>query len=495
MFISLRYKLFGSMLAAVVVVVVGMLFLIHLSFGRGFLNYVNTEEAGRLDSLASHIEEAYGEQGDWQFIAGNSRLWRRFLAASTPEGPLQFDPMAYDWSLREPDGHRHLGGMSHGMRRGGKMASRLPEELKHLFELRVILLDADKRLLAGPKRLASAKMVLTPLKLQEKTVGYLGHIPQKNIFARYRLRFIRQQRKSFGLIALGITLLASLIAFPLAGWLLKRINALAAATHLLAAGKFETRLEAGPADELGRLVGDFNTLALTLEKNEKGRQQWLADISHELRTPLSVLRGEIEAIEDGVRAPSPDALGSLHSEVMRLNRLVDDLFQLSLADLGALNYRKEKLPLGPLLIGAVASFRPEFSEKGLSIELDLAAGGELFLFADGQRLRQLFTNILQNSLRYTDCGGILRIGCKAAAAEVEIIFEDSLPGVSPKDHQRLFERLYRVEGSRNRESGGAGLGLAICRKIVEAHGGRIVAKNASLGGLAIQINLPLGDMV
>jgi two-component system sensor histidine kinase BaeS len=323
-------------------------------------------------------------------------------------------------------------------------------------------------------------------------VGFLGHIPRQDVLAQHQLQFVRQQKKSFAVISLVIAALAALLAFPLASRLVRRINALANGTHRLAAGKYRTRLAKGPADELGQLTRDFNSLALTLEKNEQGRRQWVADISHELRTPLAVLRGEIEALQDGVRQFTPAALGSMHAEIMRLNRLVDDLFQLSMSDIGALTYRKEQVDGAVILNQAADRFRVEFAKKNIGLTVAVPPPGELGLFADPERLRQLFDNLLGNSGKYTAADGEVRVSCRAAAGGVEILFQDSGPGVAAADLDRMFERLFRVENSRSRVSGGAGLGLAICRNIVEAHGGTIGAEPSPLGGVTIRVTLPAG---
>ena len=489
MFISIRYKLFGTLLAAVVVVIVGMFFLIHWSFNRGFLNYVNGEETKRLESLAIHLQETYSEQGDWLFMEGNLRLWRRFLAASTPEGPQQFDPMEDRRSTFDPKNNHRPPGMGHEMRHRESPPRRFPEELRHLFEFRVVLMDGMKSVVVGPRKLDRDEMVITPLMENSLTVGYLGHLPEKNLFSQHQLHFVQEQKKAFAGIALLIASLAALMAFPLASRLLKRMNALACATHQLAAGKFDTRLAVGPSDELGQLTEDFNFLAQTLEKNEQGRRQWLADISHELRTPLAVLRGEIEALEDGVRPSTPEALRSLHSEVMRLNRLMDDLFQLAMSDIGALTYQKESVDVAEIMGQAVGLFRTKFSEKNISLTVETIGDGKVACFADPQRLHQLFANLLNNSLKYTDPGGTLRISGQLVSCAIEILFEDSFPGVLSADMGRLFERLYRVENSRNRRSGGAGLGLSICKNIVEAHNGTIEAKASPFGGLSIRVIL------
>ncbi len=266
------------------------------------------------------------------------------------------------------------------------------------------------------------------------------------------------------------------------------VKRLAEATHLLAAGQHATRVPVESRDELGRLAGDFNSLAQALERNEQLRRGFMADVSHELRTPLAVISGELEALEDGVRPLSRESLASLRTEVSALGKLVDDLNQLALADVGALAYRKQSLNLVPIIEQAVDSYRERMADKHLALDLDLAASAPVF--GDADRLTQLFRNLLENSARYTDGGGRLRVAAHRDGARVAIDFEDSAPGVPAASLPHLFERFYRVEGSRSRANGGAGLGLAICRNIVQAHGGDIAADPSALGGLRVRVTLP-----
>lgn len=358
-----------------------------------------------------------------------------------------------------------------------------------LFEHRIVLMDKNKDILFGPSNQPET-MKFTPLKQSSEVVGYLGLIPQQKVIDDLQLRFVEQQKKSFGIIALAMAILAAMLSIPLAKQMVKRLKALAGATHQLAAGHYETRLEAGSVDELGQLTDDFNTLAKTLEHNEQLRHQWFGDISHELRTPLAVLRGEIEALQDGIRPATPEALASLHSEVMRLGRLVDDLFQLSMSDIGALTYRKEELNLSQLLGESVDTIHHEFASKKITITKKWTDENDFILVGDPDRLHQLFDNLLNNSLKYTDPGGKLDISLSLSKDKVTIHFQDSAPGVDFSELHKLFDRLYRVESSRNRTSGGTGLGLAICRNIVEAHDGDIAAESSELGGLLIKIRLP-----
>jgi two-component system sensor histidine kinase BaeS len=235
-------------------------------------------------------------------------------------------------------------------------------------------------------------------------------------------------------------------------------------------------------------------MALTLEKNERERRQWVADISHELRTPISVLQGEIEALMDGIRTVTPETIHSLHAETLRLKHLVEDLYQISLSDLGALTYRKDHLDLLEVLRDSVESYRAEFDRKNISLTISTPRGLNAIGFADRERLNQLFFNLLENSLRYTDTGGKLFVETQVSNNSLTIEFRDSEPGVPVQDRARLFERFYRVEGSRSRESGGAGLGLTICKNIVDAHEGTISAHESPLGGLLIRVVLPVSGV-
>jgi two-component system, OmpR family, sensor histidine kinase BaeS len=288
-----------------------------------------------------------------------------------------------------------------------------------------------------------------------------------------------------------MVLVIIVISFPVARRLVKPIKEMAAATHDIASGRYATRISFSSSDELGQLACDFNAMALTLEKHEIQRRQWVADISHELRTPVAVLQGEIEALLDGIHTISPETIRSLHAETLRLKRLVEDLYQLSLSDLGALTYRKENLDLLDVLKDSMESYRAEFDRKHISLMLDVPEDVKATGFADRERLNQLFINLLENSLRYTDAGGKLCVGAQVGNGFLTIDFQDSEPGVCVEDRDRLFERFYRVEGSRNRGSGGAGLGLTISKKIVDAHGGVMSAHESPLGGLLIRIALPV----
>ncbi len=476
--IGITYRLFLAILAAASLAVVSMYLIMQWSIDRGFLRYVNTMEQARLVRLSGRLEESYTGSESWNFLQDAPNRWRRFVAESLPD---------------EETGPAERGHLPPTRKTTDVLPDRpLPPKVVRSFIMRVFLLDAGKKPLFGPTDVP-ATVELKPLRYHDQVVGYLGLLPRNYLSDAHQVRFLKQQKLALGLVGGVVLLLAAGLSLPLANRLVRPIRALAAATDRLAAGEFTTRVSVTSADELGQLAHDFNALALTLEKNEQARRQWVADISHELRTPLAVLRGEIEAIQDGVRQPNPDSIRSLHGEVLRLGRLIEDLYQLSLSDLGALTYRKEKLDLGELLNATLSTYRPEFAGKDIALFVNIPTGPAAVVFGDPERLHQLFANLLDNALKYTDSGGNLAIGltCRDGIATVD--FQDSAPGVPEDELERLFDRLYRVETSRCRAAGGAGLGLAICRNIIEAHAGTITARQSPRGGVWIRVTLPLRE--
>ncbi len=481
--IGITYRLFLAILAAASLAVVSMFVIMRWSIDRGFLRYVNTMEQARLIRLSARLEEGYAGPGSWDFLKNDPSQWRRYIAESLPDEETgstergEQDRVRPQLPRKEADIPRDRP---------------LPPKVVRSFMTRAFLLDAGKKPLFGPSDFP-VTVELKPLRYHDHVVGYLGLLPRYYLSDAHQLRFLKQQKLALGLVGGIVLILAAGLSLPLANRMVRPIRALAQATDRLAAGEFSTRVPVTSTDELGQLAHDFNALALTLEKNEQARRQWVADISHELRTPLAVLRGEIEALEDGVRQPTPDSIRSLHGEVLRLGRLVDDLYQLSLSDLGALSYRKEKLDLAGLLETALAHYRTEFTAKNIALAIDIPRDPPVTIFGDPERLHQLFANILDNALKYTDPGGLLVISLSCRDALATIDFQDSAPGVPESELTRLFDRLYRVETSRTRAAGGAGLGLAICRNIIEAHAGTIAAHQSPQGGLWITVTLPLRE--
>ena len=458
--LGITSKLFFAILFCCVVVAIAIGAASRLSFKQGFLDYVSQRDAQRLETLKTSLVDAYREEGNWAFLAGNERLWRRLVRAEVhPEGPRG-----------RPDPLPHPG-------------FRLP--LPPLT-----LLDTGGHVVMGAPNWPP-DATRTALQLDGRTIGWLVSVPVSRLTNAADLRFQEGQLKAGWLFAILGVLLAAAVAMLLARVMLVPVKRLAAALHQLATGDYSTRVVASSRDELGQLAGDFNRLARVLENNEQMRRHFMADISHELHTPLAVLRGELEAMEDGVRTPTPEALKSLQAEVSTLSKLVDDLYELSLADVGALSYHMEVFDPVEVLQQALSAFGERLQGQSIRLETRIPPSTGWTIEADPQRLLQLFNNLLENVVRYTDPGGRLRVSVSRDGESLRVDFQDSEPAVPADALPRLFERLYRVESSRNRASGGAGLGLALCRSIAEAHGGTIEARPSPLGGLWISLTFPL----
>jgi two-component system sensor histidine kinase BaeS len=285
-------------------------------------------------------------------------------------------------------------------------------------------------------------------------------------------------------------LLAVLVTSLLSRQILAPVRELAKASRALTSRRFDTRIKVRSKDEFGDLATDFNNLAEALERYEQMRRQWLADISHELRTPLAILRGEIEAMQDGVREITPEALESLHFEVMHVGRIVHDLQELS--RLESHPFQAELTAVHPLevLDETLRSYSARFEKQELHLETEGRDLEGVTIRADADRLKQLFANLLENALRYVRAPGVLKIWPELKAGRLFLSFEDSGPGVPEESLPRLFDRLYRVDQARSRAQGGSGLGLAICKSIVESFGGEITASQAAAGGLRITMVFP-----
>ena len=310
---------------------------------------------------------------------------------------------------------------------------------------RFTLFDANRERIAGfatPSPNAIERAVV----VDGLTVGWLALTPFESVSSGAEKRFADAQARVAWGVGGGALLLAAGIAFWASRRLLRPVARVAEATHRLAAGAYETRVpETTRSDEIGRLGRDFNQLAHTLQRNEAMRREFMADVSHELRTPLGVLHGELEALEDGVRQLDAAQLASLQGEVATLHKLVDDLYELSLADVGALAYRKAELDLRDVIDSTAGAFGERIAGSGLQLQLELPSE-PLPAFGDERRLRQLFNNLFENSCRYTDAGGALQVKARQEGRSAVIDVLDSGPGVSGEQLPRLFERFFRGEG-------------------------------------------------
>jgi two-component system sensor histidine kinase BaeS len=503
---KLWHKLALTIISITSIILILALFLSQQSVKSGFLEYINGIEARKLQRLSNRLINDYEFYNDWEFIKENRRLWGRYLHEAKPNPPRRRRPEGDHPPPRPP----HLQGFAkrfstedapppprreEGRGRGDLERRDAPPKRHRRLRpdpppINISLLDQDNKKVIGFG--AHRKDAINkPLILEGVTIGYLRIDPFTRIVGELDQQFIAHQKQAFIKIALIALLLIMIGAWGLAFYLRRRIDQLGVHARQLTKGQYSVKIEHSSADELGQLADNLNYLGRTLHENRQSRQQWIADISHELRTPLAILCGQVEALEDGIRPFDHKAIKLLGREVNRLGKLVDDLFQLSLSDLGALSYHKERLTINPLVEGVMEHFHQRLATKALDVDLSLTACSNLNILGDPQRLRQALINIVENAIRYTDAGGVIKISCYQQDRSIRLSIEDSTPSVSPDQLNKLFQCLYRGERSRNRSTGGAGLGLAIVQSIVNAHEGSITAKISTLGGLLLELRFPI----
>lgn len=493
--LKIAHQLFLALLLSTGGTLAVMALLAQWSISHGFLNYINQVESERLDTLAIRIQNEYAHQGNWTWLDNNPRTWRWLLRQDASSYERESPPPRPPPLLRPPPPPLFAGPGIHRYRLPPPRPAAPPplppppaDPL--LLGSRLTLLDADRQPVIGRVISTDTQLIEKPLVVDDQTIGWLVLKPLGRITNDRELNFLRQQAHTFLLIAAALLASAALLALLLARQLTRPLRELTGLVKNLASGDYQTRVSLVGKDEIAELGQDINTLARTLADNQQARQRWIADISHELRTPLTVVRGELEALEDGIRPFNRAGLESLQGEIRRLSKLVEDLHELSLSDLGALNYQRRPLDVGEILTQAIDAFATRLQRQGLTLTLAQPTLPILPVNGDRERLLQLFSNLLENAVRYTDAGGRIEVAVSVADHTINVAIEDSPPGVALEDCPRLFERLYRVDASRSRAHGGSGLGLAICQSIVTAHEGTITAQPSILGGLRISVTLP-----
>jgi len=471
--LRIQNKLFLTLLLTSIIAVAILAIVMQWSVSHGMVEYVNKREADKLQPLISDIALRYTRYENWQWLDSKPALLRQIMI----ENQL----------VRRHDDHCDDDDEDCRKHEHKKLTSQLLSPSRRRPDIAIV--DLTGKTVVAINTRASERAQIA-IESNDKVIGWVSIPQRKNITEGFELLFIQQQRKAFWLMSLVVIVLAGIIAFPLARHFVRPIEQLRDGANQLTQGQYQLKLPIKRNDELGVLARDFNELAITLEQNESSRKRWLADISHELRTPLAILSGEIEAMLDGVRPVSKQGIESMHEEVAHLSQLVNDLYELTKADIGGLSYRKSEIDLSELVQTKLNAYQHIFKEHKLSVNFDKPASA-ITLWADSTRINQLLDNLLTNAYRYTNEGGQIKLAIQHSQTQITLIIEDSEPGVSDQALAHLFDYLYRTEQSRNRESGGSGLGLAICKRIAEGHGGSMTAEHSALGGVAIRTQFPV----
>ncbi|HSC03230.1 MAG TPA: ATP-binding protein, partial [Solirubrobacteraceae bacterium] len=298
------------------------------------------------------------------------------------------------------------------------------------------------------------------------------------------------------LISLGIAvgaavLMALILSTIVSASVVRPVRALAGAAQRIARGGHASRVPVRGTDELAQLAGAFNDMATSLERAEQIRRQLLADVAHELRNPLATVESYVEALSDGVLAADEENWSAIRAETTRLNRLVNDLQEVSRAEAHELDLHPTPAKLSALAEDAVKAATPTYAAKGVTLDAALSSHSPT-VEVDRERLAEVLANLLANALRHTPSGGEVRVSAHTQGRFAEIAIADTGEGIPPEHLDRIFERFYRIDPARSRASGGTGIGLAIVRAIVEAHDGTVTATSEGLGhGATFTIRLPI----
>lgn len=514
--LTIQRKVFLTILALTTVLVVVLALALRWNLGQGFARYTSAAELARLSWLVEKIETAYAANGSWDFLRSDpERAWRRLTrpdprgdynarredrdrlrSDDVPPRPRDFAPQGeppprwsddrpprpeYDFRPRSPR-------QDEDPSRPRPAAAPANDPLR--IAPRLTLFDGEGQRVAGNDG-NDPVGATQPIHHQGKIVGHLSLLVASKAIDELDAAFLASQTRNILLAGAAALVLSLLAAWGLARHLLAPIRDVADGARRIADGWLDARIPVRREDELGELAVDFNLMAERLARIEESRRAWISDASHELRTPLAVLRAEIEALQDGVRTPDAATLARLHKQVAQLAKLVDDLRLTLDRELDSDSLAHVRFSPLEVLAETIAAFRERYAAAGIGIELAGLNADNRTMLGDEGRITQVFINLLENSLRYTDAGGRLRIVARSDSRRLVVKFDDTAPAPPRAAMPHLFERFFRAEPSRSRALGGSGLGLAICKSLIEAHGGRIQAGYSDLGGLAVRIELPM----
>jgi signal transduction histidine kinase len=465
-FHSLRFRLL-LMAAAVLVIALGAVALFSARVvSVQFREYLASRgpRPADLEALGAELAASWQRTGGWSgahaiLSSAGRRMERellvvgadgRFAAATSPDetyGPV-----------RVTEGGRRLSLVRRSDRGSGELE----------------LIGADHVALAANDGRPLGTLFVTPAAPQGG-IGELG--------------FVRRINRALLWAALAAGTAGLLLAFALGRRILKPVEALTQAARRMEAGDLDQRVAVTGRDEIAGLARAFNAMAERRATAERLRRDLVSDVAHELRSPLTNLRCQIEALQDGLAPASPEVFESLHEEARLLETLIDDLQDLALAEAGQLELELEPLDLAREVERAVRAFGPLAESKGLRMEIECSQ--DLSVFADSRRLAQILRNLLGNAVTHTPPGGLIRVAVQDCGQEVEVRVADSGPGIPAEHLPFLFERFYRTDASRSRETGGAGLGLAIVQQLAVAHGGRVWVESAGGRGSVFAFSLPV----
>ena len=316
----------------------------------------------------------------------------------------------------------------------------------------------------------------------------MGGMHHRMMLGAAERTFVESYHKSLWWIGFLFAGMGLVVSYFLSGNITRPLRQLSQAAEKIRQGHLKQEVPVETQDEVGQLAAVFNQMSAELAANESNRQEFLANIAHELKTPLAVLQGHLESMLDGVEEPEPEKLFSMQEEVMRLTRLVGDLRDLSLAQVHQLELHLQPVDLGEKAERAAELLEPLLEEKRLHFVKNIAPSLPVRQL-DPDRVNQILYNLITNAIRYTHPGTAILLQTEPVGKRVRLIIADEGPGIAPEDLDHIFEQFYRGDKSRNRASGGSGIGLSLAKSFVEAQDGTITARNRKESGAEFVVEL------
>ena len=541
--VPIALRLFLTVLLTTLVITTVSLSVLHWTMQKNFAKYVADVEMQKLDHLIDNLGGVYGVYKDW----GNA-VQAQILQIEGKAAPDDYDKLSRWWLRRQydiaqqqryfkehtlmneieaqqsqsinpqelkvleenlPSPYQPFEGLTFPLsanqnqfrnadknadKRSASLRTSEQQEGKKLFismadhlglSARLSLYDAKKQFILGEP--SENPVSYRPIMVKDHLVGYLGLRPVLDQDDALSINFFSNQKRYLLLIYI-LTLMASLVAaLLLATYFKKPIQQLLKATRELTKGNFQHQVTVNRNDELGDLSTEINQLAVILDQHENSRRQWVADTSHELKTPLAVLQAQIEAMQDGIRKPTPEHFDSMLRQVSSLKKLTKDLADLAQAEAQQLNFYFTEADPWQVVLQEIENFTPKFEQANLTIS---AHGQGTHLQLDVDRFKQIMVNLLGNSIRYTEAGGEVQVHTEQDAHTWSVIVDDSPLGLTDEQLKQLGQRFYRVDDSRTRSTGGTGLGLALSGKIAQGLGGSLSFDHSPLGGLRCKLTFP-----
>lgn len=498
--LRLFHKLFFLVAFTALIASIAMAGVMSLNLSRGFADYLDARDAEMLDSFVNTMSTNLANEGDLIALKDGKLtlpdLLRDMVRTGQVRGfrgpPLRNRPDVQPLENPRPERARRNNGIAPAGER--RLPRNRPPPPPDSFGPRLLLFDANNVQVTGPAPPREGQrggMIERQIIVEGMLAGTARLLPRGPSPNDVDARFLRSQYIGLAILTIVLLILAGIAAFWFARSGAKRLNDMQRATDAIARGDLDARVTTKGTDEVTAMGENINIMAASLARLDSARRRWLAEIGHELRTPLTVLVGELDALQDGVRPINMAAVQSLSDEAKLLSRLVEDLHFLAISDLSGPPCQFDATNAVALIKNVAARFDPQMKEAGLQLNVDFGQFETLPVVWDQTRIEQLLGTLLTNSQRYTDAPGTVQIGLSQKGDIVQIIIEDSAPGVPPEHLPHLFEPLYRLDEARNRATGGSGLGLAVSRTIVRAHGGTITASSSPKGGLLIEVILPV----